>query len=175
MKQRENLLSAIGVHILTVLAGLILLVNPDGATALVTRILGWVLVICGAARLVIPTLAKRSIHPGAWIGNGLCIAGGVLLLSKPLVLADFIGLILGVCILLEGLRSFFSGGSRVLAAITIVVGVVLILLPRTLIQAILGLCGIVLMIIGVVNILGALRTRKRLDEARDPNIIDAEQ
>lgn len=175
MRKTENLLNAIGIHILTVLAGLILLVNPDGATALVTKILGWVLVIAGSLRLVIPTVMKQPIPLGGWIINGFLIIAGVVLLAKPLILANFIGLFFGVCILLEGLRSLFSGGSRTLAVITIAVGAVLILIPRTLVQTVLGLCGIVMIIIGVMNILGRLRAVKRLEEARDPNIIDADQ
>lgn len=167
-------LQTCGIDALMVLAGLILTVNPDGATALVTKLLGWVLVLGGAGRLVIPTLQKRPILPGVWIGWGLAIALGVVLLSRPMILATLAGRMLGIMLVVEGLHSLRGGGNRVLAAVTLVAGAVLFLLPRTLTNTVLILCGLALMVIGVVNILSKLCVLRRLEQARDPNIIDAE-
>ena len=52
-------------------------------------------------------------------------------------------------------------------------GVVLILLPMTTSRLMFSLCGLVVLIIGIVMLLDRLRDRKRLNEPEDPNIIDA--
>ena len=173
-KKIEHLLRTCGIDALMVLAGVILLVNPDGATALVTKLLGWLLVIGGAVKLVVPAVKKQPILPGTWVLGGIGILLGVILLSRPLILANLIGRILGVILLIEGLHSLKDGGSRVLAAVTLVAGAVLVIMPRTLTNTVLAICGIVLMIIGAVNILSKLGGIKRLNDAKDPNIIDAE-
>lgn len=174
-KKIEKFLKTFGLPILMVISGLILLVNPDGATALVTKLVGWVLVICGAAKLVVPAVDKRPILPGDWMINGIMILIGVILLAKPLILANLIGRLLGVVLLAEGIRNLRISGFGLVTALTIVAGAVLIIMPRTLTNTVLAICGIVLMVIGVVNILGKLNDMKRLEEGSDPNIIDAEQ
>ena len=40
----EKFMNSFGLHILSVVAGLVLLLNPDGAAALVTRLIGRILV-----------------------------------------------------------------------------------------------------------------------------------
>lgn len=165
---RDNLL-----HILLVVFGLVLVLDPDGAAALVTKLLGWVLVAVGAVQLVVPALEKRTISAGLWVGGGVLILGGVILLSRPLILANLIGRVLGVLLLVEGLQNIRRSG-KVLAAVTIVAGVVLILMPRTLTQTLFAICGIVLMVIGAVHIVSWLRGTRFLEQGGDPNIIDAD-
>ena len=171
-KKIEVGIRTLGVHLLTAAAGLLLLLNPDGATALATRLLGWLLVGFGAAKLILPATSNRRISGSEWVWNGLCILAGVLLLSRPLILADMVGRVLGVMLLMEGVQNLRDGldGKDLL---TIVAGVVLIVLPRTLTQTVLALVGIVLMIIGIANIILRLKQLKALEEGDDPNIIDA--
>ena len=170
----EKFINTFALHILTVIAGLLLVVNPDGAMALVTKLIGWLLVIAGALQLVVPTLRKQKISTSTWVLHGLAILMGILLLVNPLLLADGIGRIIGILLLMEGIRNLRIGGFGILTALTIVGGVVLILMPRTLTPTVLAICGIVMMVIGVLNILGKLREQKRLESTRDPNIIDAD-
>ena len=173
-KKIEKFLKIFGLYILTVLAGLILLVNPDGATALVTKLVGWFMVIIGAWPLIKPALKKNHIYAGTWIHGGLLIVVGVLLLAKPLILADSLGRLFGILLLIEGIDSLRRTGPGLGPVLTIVAGVVLVIIPRTLTQALLAVCGIVMIVIGVINILGRLNEMKRLEEGSDPNIIDAD-
>ena len=166
----EKFLKDFGLHILTVLAGLVLLCNPDGATALVTKLVGWFMVILGAWILIEPALKKIHIATGTWIHGGLLILVGVLLLAKPMIIADSLGRLFGILLVIEGISNLKSG----LRVLTLVGGIILILMPRTLFHTLLGVVGLVLIVIGVVNILGKVRDRKRLEAGKDPNLIDAE-
>lgn len=171
-KKIENLLRTFGIHVLTVLGGLMLLLNPAGATALVTRMLGWLLVGAGAVKLILPVTNHRPVSGSEWVWNGLYILAGLVLLSRPLILADLMGRVLGVMILAEGCRHLRDGvdGKDIL---TILAGVILLMMPRTLTNTVLVILGVVLMVIGIVNIIGRARTIKRLEGRDDPNIIDA--
>ena len=173
-KKIENYVNAFGLPVLTVVAGLVLLLNPDGAAALVTKLVGWILVIAGAARLIGPALKHQQIPTSTWFGSGGAILAGVVLLARPMILADSIGRLFGILLLIEGFRNLRESGVRLLTVLTIAAGVVLFIMPRTLTQTLLSICGIVLIVIGVINFLGRLNQTKRLQENRDPNIIDAD-
>ena len=158
---------------LMVLGGLILLLNPDGAAALVTKLIGWVMVAGGAVMLIRPALKNIHISGGTWVWGGAMIALGVLLLAKPMIMADSLGRFFGTLLLIEGLGNLRSG-LRLVPVLTVAAGVLLVIIPRTLTQTLLGICGIVLIIIGVVNILGKVNQMKYLEKGSDPNIIDAD-
>ena len=174
LRRIERFLNTYGLHILSVIAGLVLLLNPAGATALVTKLIGWILVIIGAVMLIRPALRREHITTGNWIMYGLGIAVGVLLLARPMLLADGVGRLFGILLVMEGFRNRRLCGTRLTTVLTIAAGVVLVIMPRTLTNTVLAICGIVLMIIGAVNILSKLGGIKRLNDAKDPNIIDAE-
>ncbi|MBQ8237536.1 MAG: DUF308 domain-containing protein [Oscillospiraceae bacterium] len=174
IKKTEKFLNTFGLHIMTIIAGFVLLVNPDGATALVTKLIGWVLVAVGAVQLVGPALKQIPIAPRSWIGNGLAIVVGVLLLAKPMVLSDGIGRLFGILLTMEGFRNLKLRGLNLLTGLTCAGGVLLILMPRTLTQTLFAVVGIGLMLIGMLNIWGKLSDYRRLTEPGDPNIIDAD-
>ena len=168
----ETYIRTFGVHVLTVLAGLLLVLNPAGATALVTRVLGWVLVGAGSARLILPVANHRPVAGSEWVWNGLCILAGLVLLSRPLILADLMGRVLGVMILAGALQNLRDGvdGKDILS---ILAGVILLMMPRTLTNTVLVILGVVLMIIGIVNIISRAKAIKRLEGRENPKIIDA--
>ena len=171
-KKIESLLRTFGIHMLTVLGGLLLILNPAEATAMVTRMLGWLLVGVGSVKLILPVTNHRPVSGSEWVWNGLCILAGLVLLARPLILADLMGRVLGVMILVGGVQNLRDGvdGKDILS---ILAGVILLMMPRTLTNTVLVLVGVVLMIIGIVNIIGRVKTIKRLEERDDPNIIDA--
>ena len=171
-KKIETYVRKLGVHVLMAVAGLVLLVNPDGATAFLTKLMGWVLVGYGAGKLMIPVTNHRPVSSGDWIWNGMAIVAGVILLARPLILADLIGRVLGVMILVEGLRSFRDGvdGKDILAVIG---GVILVMLPRTLTNTVLALVGAALLVMGILNIIRRIKHIQRLEQGETPKIIDA--
>ena len=62
-----------------------------------------------------------------------------------------------------------------LSTVTLIAGIVLLLLPKTLINTILGFAGLVLIVIGAINLIDKLRHGNRITDGSDPNIIDADE
>ena len=158
---------------LAVLLGVILLFNPDSATILAAKLVGWLLVICGAGYGISKIPGGGA---GNWILTAVFVALGVVILKDPLVLAESIGRFLGIILMIRGLSDLKESNfpqARTLAIVTAAVGAVLVLLPMTLTRTILRLCGIVVAVLGAVNIAEKLRERKLLSKG-DSNIIDAE-
>ena len=167
-----QLASPIAVTVL----GLLLVVNPDSASILIARILGWGLTVVGigfgVAALIDPDHRTRK----AVIAVLFACAGGVLS-AKPLLLAAWIGRFIGLLIALRGGRDLLISGrygySRILALITTVVGAILVVLPMTTSRLVFSLCGLVVLFIGVGMLVDRLKHRKYLPKGDDNNIIDA--
>lgn len=171
-----QLLNLIGIPALATVLGLILLFNPDSATALAAKIVGWLLVIGGAGKAI--SMAGKPVRTTSWIAPAICVILGVVILRYPMLLAEGIGRFLGVLLVGKGasdLRHSNFQKAKVLAIITIVVGAVLILTPLSLTRTLLRLCGVVVAVIGAVNIVEKLQELKLLEQGGDPNIIDADE
>jgi uncharacterized membrane protein HdeD (DUF308 family) len=159
-----------------ILVGAILLISPDSATALVFRITGWILIGGGAFTAIQAANHPQSSRPAHWLGAALCIIGGIWLLKNPLILSTLPGRFVGIFLVIQGaydLRS--SARSRVTGALTAIAGAVLFLLPRTLTNTVLSLCGIALIVIGVLNLVSRLKNTRRLEDGSKPTIIDADE
>ena len=171
-----SLLKLLLVPCLLMLLGLILIVNPDTASALISGVLGYMLiagaVLCG----VIAIFSTRSKIGKGIFAVALAIAGGWLV-KNPLVLAAWAGRFVGVLICINSLPDLvqaFKQGRRILfQGISALVGVVLILLPMTTSRLVFSACGGVVLVIGAVMFLDRLRGRRWLAQGDDPNIIDA--
>jgi uncharacterized membrane protein HdeD (DUF308 family) len=158
-----------------ILLGLLLVVNPDSASILIARIVGWILTIVGIGFGVAAIVDRnRAIRKGIIAVLFVCVGGT--LTANPLVLAAFIGRIIGLLIAVRGIRDLLLhssyGYSRILALITTVVGAILVVLPMTTSRLVFSLCGLVVLFIGIGMLLDRLKQRKRLSGG-DSNIIDA--
>lgn len=177
--KKQDLLSLVKlllVPILLILLGLILVVNPDVASAMISGVLGYAFI---AAAVIFGAIAIFSTR--GKIGKGifavvLAVAGGWLV-RNPLILAAWAGRFVGVLILLNSLPDLiqaYKQGRRILFhLLSAVVGVVLILLPMTTSRLVFSACGAVVLIIGVLMFVDRIRGRRWLKEGDDPNIIDA--
>lgn len=178
--KKENVMKYVklfGIPVLTAVLGLILLANPDSATALVSKIIGWILVIIGAV-MTISIANERPAPAGKWIGAAVCIIAGIVLLKNPLWLAKWIGRLIGLILVIEGgndLKHSIHRTARVLGIVTLAAGVLLILTPMSLVRTVLRLCGMVVAVLGIVSIAEKLREIKLLEAGSDPNIIDADE
>lgn len=168
-----SLVNLLWAPVALIIAGLILMVNPDSASALVSKILGWILILCGAGFAIAALMGYRD----RWISRGitalLCIAAGTWLLRNPLALAESIGRFAGFLLLIRGIRDIIGSGERPFAFITTIIGAVLILLPMTTSRILLSICGVAVLAVGIILLAVRLWSRNRLDEPDDPNIIDA--
>lgn len=172
----KNLFNTFGFPATMILVGIILLVSPDSATALVFQLIGWILVIAGAAKAISMAMNRAASRTGDWIWAAVCIAAGVFLLKNPLILSNLLGGFLGILMVIEGSQDLRTPGkNRLLAIITVVAGAALVLLPRTLVNTLLNLCGIVLIVVGILNLLDRLHSYKQLEDPEKPAIIDADE
>lgn len=162
-----------GGEIFLIFCGAMLLLFPDTAVALVTKIVAWVLVIWGLVSIL--SSLKGKVDVKNWIFPALGAIAGGYMLSHPLIISNAIGRVLGLYLVIQGVGDLKKGQSRVLPGITLAAGVILFLLPRTLINTLLGAAGLVLLIVGIINLVDKLRHNRYLNEGSDPKIIDADE
>lgn len=170
-----DMLYQLASPIAVVLLGLLLTVNPDSASILIARILGWGLTVVGIG-FGIAALIDRDHAVRKGITAVLFACAGGTLAAKPLLLAAWIGRIIGLLIAVRGIRDLMIshnyGYSRILALITAAVGTILVVLPLTTSRLVFSLCGLVVLFIGAGMLVDRLKNRKYLPKG-DDNIIDA--
>lgn len=177
MKKRKilSIIYQLASPVLVILLGLVLTFSPDTASALIARIVGWIITLIGIG-FGISALLDRDGLAGKVFGAIVCAGIGGWLAANPLMLAAFVGRFLGVLLAIRGIRDVFLSRSRghgqILAIIVAVVGVILAVLPMTTSRLVFSICGVVLLVIGVAMLIDRLRDRRYLDDG-DPNIIDA--
>lgn len=185
-EQIKRILNLCVFPALLIVLGLVLALRPDSAVALLTRVLGWILILCGVGK-VLTILAFRDYYGlGGWLWAAVFLAGGIFFLTDPLILAKSIGLVVGILLVVEGVDglrtalrlkaiglSYLAG--LILGVVTLAAGIVLILVPMTASRVALTVCGVVITIVGIVNLIGRIRDIRRLDAPDNPNIIDADE
>lgn len=177
MKKRDliDLIYQLASPILLMLLGVILLFRPDTASALISRLIGWVLTLVGIGIGISAIVDRRNAVMKGFAAVGFVCVGGWLT-AHPLLLAAGIGRVLGILIALRGIRDLVlcrnQGQSNLLALVTTLVGLVLVMLPMTTSRLVFCICGAVILGLGIAMLLQRLRTRRLLEKG-DDNIIDA--
>lgn len=157
-----------------ILLGLILVISPDSATVLLSRLVGWAVFLTGVG-FGIAAIVSRGQNAGKIAGAIVCLALGSFLLANPYFIAAWIGRFLGLLLILRGVRDFLQStrqGGKILSLITAVLGLILLVLPMTTSRLVFSLCGIVILLVGIAMLLERLRSRRYLNSG-DDNIIDA--
>lgn len=176
MEKGKKIWNLCGGYLLLILCGAVLVLLPNSAVALVTKILAWFLVAAGIYN-VIKNLTKGDTTAKDWLWTVLYLGVGGYMLVNPMAISDLVGRILGTLLMIQGLndlrRSSYES-AKFLGALAIVGGMLLVVIPRTLVNTLLALVGLVLIVIGIINCVGKLRHAGKLEEGSDPNIIDAE-
>lgn len=161
--------------VLVILLGLLLLVNPDSASALISRLLGWLLAILAVGFGIAALVSDRGRTGKVIAAIALAVGGGVLT-RNPLLLASFAGRVVGILLMIDGVQDILNARRRgvrfLLPMIVTVMGAVLVLMPMTASRLVFSLCGLVVMIIGIMMLLDRLR-KPRLSGGKS-DIIDAE-
>ena len=168
--------------ILMIVFGAVLVMNPDSASALVSAILGWGLLVVGVALVIGGFLDGRD---GGSIGQGLLFAVvSSWLRRNPLMIAKVVGVLLGLTAVQHGWRALENaqrskrnGGfwvpGAVVAAVELLVGVRLIFSPLSVSRVVLTLAGIAMAACGIWELISRRREKKYIPGT--PNIIDADQ
>lgn len=150
--------------VLVILLGLLLLVNPDSASALISRLLGWLLAILAVGFGIGALISDRGRAGKVIAAIALAVCGGVLS-RNPLWLASFAGRVVGILLVIDGIQDMFNAHRRgarfLLPLIVTAMGAVLVLMPMTASRVVFSLCGLVVIVIGVLTLLERLR-RPRL-------------
>ena len=178
MKKQDilSLVQLLLVPVLLILLGLILVVNPDTASVLISKLLGYVLTLCaiGTGLAAIFSRTKRVM-------KGICavvlaMVGGWLMMH-PLWLTAWVSRFLGMLILVNsGMDLIFAlkqNRNVIFHAAAAAVGALLILMPMSASRLVFTLCGVAVLAIGGVMLYDRIRGRRWLHEGDDPNIIDA--
>ena len=157
-----------------VLLGLLLLLRPDSASALVGRVIGWILVVIGGG-LLLDCFLIRDAMAGRILFAAVTLAMGVWLLRNPLRLAATVSRIAGLLILIRAVQDIVNAskwkcGMRY-AIISALIGAVLIVLPMTTSRLVMGLLGLVVMVLGALMAWDRLKLGKLLPDG-DDGIID---
>jgi uncharacterized membrane protein HdeD (DUF308 family) len=182
----SQLFSMLAVPAVTILLGLVLLFTPDTASALIGQLLAWCCLLSAAvlgAGVFFGAPARRSRRI-AW--TVISAAAGAWMLFNPLTVAKFLGRVLGIALMIRGAQSVadnlhYSGKQLqitrglVLAAVTLIAGAVLAVLPLASSRLLFNIIGIVLICVGTAQAVDRIRGRKLLDGGDDPNIIDVEK
>lgn len=170
-----------GGSVLMIVCGALLALNPDSASALVSAILGWALIVMGVMLIVGGFLSGREW--GAIFQGALFLVCGSWLHRSPLMIASVLGLILGVVAVRQGWRAAKnaqrtkrSGGAwipgTVLAAVELLVGVRLILSPLSVSRLVLTVAGIAMAACGIWDLIDQHRARRRIPGTE--HIVDAD-
>lgn len=158
---------------LTVVLGLILLLSPDTASALVGKAVGWIAVFAALAEAF--SGDRKSVIKAILFG-----IIGVVILKNPLYAAKFLGRALGLTLFGWGLgivrkQGFVLKSGSILPGVVALAGLVLFLVPMTTSRLVISGVGILVIGIGVAEGFDRLREKKQLEEPGDPNIINVEK
>lgn len=180
----------IGYIVMSVLfcvLGVVLLFTPDVSALWIGRLLGIGLILFGAIKLVgyfSRDLFRLAFQYDLAFGLLLMVLG-IVTLSHPGDALSFLCVMFGIPVLADGLFKIqIAMDSRqfgirnwwlvlVLAALTCVVGVVLVFRPMTGVRALTALIGLSLLCEGVLNLSVALCTVKIVDHQR-PDVIETD-
>lgn len=155
--------------------GAVLLFNPDSASVLISKLLGYAL-IAFAIGFGIAAISSAEGRTGKSVAAVVLAILGGWLTRNPLALAAWIGRLVGILLVVDGVQDILrlkkEGQRFLLPLIVTAVGAVLILLPLTTTRLVFSLCGIVVLIIGIVMLLDRLKEQKQLNSGGS-DIIDA--
>lgn len=179
MKNRNwfAFLQPLVIPALLVVLGILLIVNPDSAAALVGKVIAWALVLGGTVTGITALSGDISRRLGRLIPAAVILILGIWLMSDPLFIAESLGRILGILLAVQGGADVFAAlhGRQqfsVISAITLLAGVVLVLVPMTTSRILIVICGIVVLCIGAAELADRLLRKKLPTKGEKPDIID---
>lgn len=177
--KKQDIFSAVQLllaPVLVILLGLLLLVNPDSASVLISRLLGTLLTVLGIGFGIVGLFSDRNRLGKLITAAAILICGGILS-TNPLLLAAFAGRVVGLLLFVDGVGDMINAHRRgirfLMPLIVTAIGIVLMVLPMTASRFIFGLCGLAVTVTGIFMLLDRLRHRRLKGGDEDSNIIDA--
>ena len=156
--------------ILTLILGILLITSPGTAMRTVFLLVGWTLVISGAASLLTAIFSKgQPVGQGDLVLGLIQLATGLVVLMRPGFLMSLAGIVVGFVLLIHGIHDIqhareskalgydwkLSMGVGIAA---VVMGVIVMINPFSTIETLLRIAGIFLLVDGVADLLMVWRT-----------------
>ena len=175
-KNMQSMVRLMLTPVLMVILGIVLVVRPDSASALVGKVLGWVLLVVGIG-LLVESIAVKELTTSRILFVVVAAALGLWLVRNPLRLAAAMGRIAGLLILVRAVQDIVNAtrwkcGMKY-ALLSAIIGGLLIVLPMTTSRLVFSACGLVVLLLGIAMFLDRFRSRGLPGSDDDPNIIDA--
>ena len=178
MKKQDilSLIQLLLVPALLILLGLILVLNPDTASALISKLLGYALTLGAVGTGLAAVFSHSGKARKAVCAVVLAMVGGWLMMH-PLWLTAWVSRFLGILIMVNsGMDLVYALKCKrnvIFHAAATAIGALLVLMPMSASRLVFTLCGVAVLVIGGVMLLDRIRGRRWLQEGDDPNIIDA--
>lgn len=164
--------------VILILIGAVLLVRPDAGSKAVTLTLGWILVIAGGIGVATSLYSRMAFGYGTMGSSLMMLLFGILILSRPMMLASLFGVMLGAYLVFSGLGSFADAGrlrrngqgwilGMIWGVISVVVGVYLIVSPMASSRFVMSVAGFAMIACGVGSIVTHAKLA-RFMEQQDP-------
>ena len=168
--------------VLMIVFGALLAMNPDIASAMVSTVLGWVIIAAGVAMLISGFTNRWDL--GSILIGALLLIAGSWLHRHPMMIASVLGVVLGIVVLRQGWqagqdaqRIKHGGGmwipGAMLAVAQLLVGIRLIFSPLSISRLVLTLAGIAMVVCGVCNLVAYHKSTQYIPGAG--HIIDADE
>ena len=156
--------------ILTLILGILLITSPGTAMRTVFLLVGWTLVISGAASLLTAIFSKgQPVGQGDLVLGLIQLATGLVVLMRPGFLMSLAGIVVGFVLLIHGIHDIqhareskalgydwkLSMGVGIAA---VVMGIIVMINPFSTVETLLRIAGIFLLVDGIADLLMVWRT-----------------
>ena len=156
--------------VLTLILGILLISSPGTAMRTVFLLVGWTLVISGAASLLTAIFSKgQPVGQGDLVLGLIQLATGLVVLMRPGFLMSLAGIVVGFVLLIHGIHDIqhareskalgydwkLSMGVGVAA---VVMGVIVMVNPFSTVETLLRIAGVFLLVDGIADLLMVWRT-----------------
>ena len=158
--------------VLTLILGILLISSPGTAMRTVFLLVGWTLVISGAASLLTAIFSKgQPVGQGDLVLGLIQLATGLVVLMRPGFLMSLAGIVVGFVLLIHGIHDIqhareskalgydwkLSMGVGIAA---VVMGVIVMINPFSTIETLLRIAGIFLLVDGLADLVMVWRTTR---------------
>ena len=156
--------------ILTLILGILLITSPGTAMRTVFLLVGWTLVISGAASLLTALLSRgQPVGQGDLVLGLVQVATGLVVLMRPGFLMSLAGIVVGFVLLIHGIHDIQNARehkalgydwklSMGVGIAAVVMGVIVMINPFSTMETLLRIAGIFLLVDGVADLLMVWRT-----------------
>lgn len=161
---------------LTCVLGLVLICNPGSLTATIARLIGIVIALVGIGKLV-GFFREMQLKKDYWglAGAVILLVLGFSILRDPVSLEKQAVRLIGILLIMQAIRGYtdpLAAHDQVTSTLLTIAGAVLLLMPLAVSRFVVVLCGIVVLLIGIGNVLDLAKGRTH-PTGSDDDIIDA--